>query len=48
MNVDGEEAATEISGKAGVGVDVTESLTSMVKFLLTEDQSFTDDLALQT
>ena len=26
MNVDGEEAATEISGKAGVGVDVTESL----------------------
>ena len=45
MNVDGEEAATEISGKAGVGVDVTESLNiyGEVSFL-TEDQSFTDDL----
>ena len=46
MNVDGE-AVTEISGKAGVGVDVTESLNiyGEVSFL-TEDQSFTDDLGL--
>ena len=49
VNVDGEEAATEISGKAGVGVDVTESLNiyGEVSFL-TADQSFTDDLALGT
>ena len=47
VNVDGEEAATEISGKAGVGVDVTESLNiyGEVSFL-TEDQSFTDDLGV--
>ena len=45
--VDGQENDTEISGKAGVGVDLTEQLNvyGEVSFL-TEDQSFEDDLGL--
>ena len=45
--VDGEENETEISGKAGVGVDVTEqvNLYGEVAFL-TEGQDFDDNLGL--
>ena len=47
VSVDGEETETEISGKAGLGVDVTERLNvyGEVSFL-TADQSFEDDLNL--
>ena len=45
--VDGQENDTEISGKAGVGVDLTEQVNvyGEVSFL-TDDQSFSDDLGL--
>ena len=45
--VDGQENETEISGKAGVGVDVTEqvNLYGEVSFL-TADQAWGDDLGL--
>jgi outer membrane autotransporter protein len=44
---DGEETETEISGKAGLGVDVTEQLNlyGEVSFQ-TADQDFNDDLGL--
>ena len=39
--LDGESVETELSGKVGVGVDVTESLKSMVKlsFITDEDDN---------
>ena len=45
VSVDGEEMETEYSGKAGVGLDITERLNvyGEVSFL-TEDQVFEDDL----
>lgn len=45
--VDGEETETEVSGKAGLGVDVTEQLNiyGEVSFL-TEGQDFNDNLGL--
>jgi hypothetical protein len=45
--VDGQENETEISGKAGVGVDVTEQVNiyGEVSFL-TADQAWGDDLGL--
>ena len=45
--VDGEENETEISGKAGLGIDVTESVNiyGEVAFL-TEDQDLSDNLGL--
>ena len=45
--VDGEENETEISGKAGLGIDVTEStnIYGEVSFL-TADQDFSDNLNL--
>ena len=43
--VDGQEAETEISGKVGIGVDVTERLNVYGELAwLTEDRSFSDDL----
>jgi hypothetical protein len=44
---DGEETETEISGKAGLGVDITEQLNlyGEVSFQ-TADQDFNDDLGL--
>ena len=45
--VDGEENDTEISGKAGVGVDVTDSVNVYGELsFLTEEQSFDDNLGL--
>ena len=45
--VDGEENETEISGKAGLGIDVTEQVNvyGEVSFL-TASQSFDDDLGV--
>ena len=45
VNVDGEGTENEYSGKAGVGVGLSEQLTAYgeVSFL-TEDQTFDDDL----
>ena len=45
--VNGEENEAEISGKAGLGIDVTDNtnIYGEVAFL-TEDQSFGDDLGL--
>ena len=45
VNVDGEGTENEYSGKAGVGVELTEQLSAYgeVSFL-TEDQEFSDDL----
>ena len=47
VSVDGEETETEISGKAGLGVDVTESVNiyGEVSFL-TDGGSFEDDLGV--
>ena len=47
VSVDGEETETEISGKAGLGVDVTESVNvyGEVSFL-TSDNSFDEDLGV--
>ena len=47
VSIDGEDTETEYSGKAGLGVDVTERLNvyGEVSFL-TEDQSFEDDLGV--
>ena len=43
--VDGQESETEISGKAGLGVDVTEQLNIYGELAwLTEDRSFSDNL----
>ena len=43
----GEENETEISGKAGVGVDLTEQVNVYGEIaFLTEEQSFSDDLGL--
>ena len=45
--VDGEENETEISGKAGLGIDITESTNVYGEIsFLTEEQSFGDDLGL--
>ena len=47
VSVDGEESETEISGKAGLGVDVTERLNVYGELsFLTADQSFEDDLGV--
>ena len=43
----GEENETEISGKAGVGVDLTEQVNVYGEIaFLTEEQSFSDNLGL--
>ena len=45
--VDGEENEGEISGKAGLGIDVTDSTNVYGEIsFLTEEQSFGDDLGL--
>ena len=45
--VDGEETETEISGKAGLGVDVTESVNIYGEIsFLTDGGSFEDDLGV--
>lgn len=47
VSVDGEESETEISGKAGLGVDVTERLNVYGELsFLTAEQSFEDDLGV--
>lgn len=47
VSVDGEESETEISGKAGLGVDVTERLNVYGEIsFLTAEQSFEDDLGV--
>ena len=47
VSVDGEDTVTEISGKTGIGVDITERLNvyGEVSFL-TEDRSFEEDLGI--
>mgnify|MGYP003150227541 FL=1 len=47
--VDGEESETEVSGKAGLGINVTDNVNvyGEVSFL-TADQSFDDDLGVGT
>ena len=45
--VDGEENETEISGKAGVGIDVTEQVNVYGELsFLTDEQDFGDNLGL--
>ena len=45
VRADGEDNETEISGKAGVGVDISENLLAYGEVaFLTEDQQFDDDL----
>ena len=47
VSVDGEETETEISGKAGLGVDVTESVNVYGEIsFLTADNSFDEDLGV--
>ena len=47
VSVDGEETETEISGKAGLGVDVTESVNVYGEIsFLTDGGSFEDDLGV--
>ena len=44
---DGEENETEISGKAGLGIDVTDQVNVYGEIsFLTEEQSFSDDLGV--